>query len=154
MAHLDRVIASGSVDTTALDAFARDLGPLLLRSTDDATHVQLDSLDAHVRRALGQLDAREKKLFQVIVTGDHQARARSLGMQYFTRLLGEGEGEEHRVAYAEGITDEEAALALVGTRRLDHAIATAFFGDAKRLQRDVLADAAEAQLRDFAMPRL
>jgi hypothetical protein len=40
----------------------------------------------------------------------------------------------------------DEALALVGTRRMDIEIATAFFGDAKHLQRDVLGDAVEELL--------
>ena len=72
---------------------------------------------------------------------DHQARARSLGMQYFQKRLGEPPGAEERVSYAEGVADAEEALALVGTRRADRAIASAFFGDPHRLQRDVLGDA-------------
>jgi hypothetical protein len=41
---------------------------------------------------------------------------------------------------------------LVGTRRLDRAIASAFFGDPKRLQRDVLGDAAKSALERIALP--
>ncbi len=74
-----------------------------------------------------------------MVTGNHQARARSLGMQYFRRRFAEPEGAEDRVAYAEGVEDPEEALALVGTRRMDREISAAFFGDEKHLQRDVLA---------------
>ncbi len=40
-------------------------------------------------------------------------------------------------------------MALVGKRRFDRAIATAFFGDATRLQRDVLGDAAASLLGDL-----
>jgi hypothetical protein len=67
-------------------------------------------------------------------------------MQYFRRRLREPEGAEERVTYGEAVTDPDEALALVGRRRLDRAIALAFFGDAKRLQRDVLGDAVHEQL--------
>ena len=81
------------------------------------------------------------------MTGDHQARNRSLGMQYFQRRFGEEPGEEERVAYGEGVEDADEAHALVGTRRLDNAVAAAFFGDPKRLQRDVLGNAVHALLK-------
>lgn len=154
LAFLDRVLASGRATAADIDAFAGALGPALLRCTDDATRLQLDALHEHVTRALGRLDEREKETFHVVVTGDHQARARSLAMQYFQKLLGEEASDERRVAYAEGVADEDEALALVGTRRLDRTIARAFFGDERRLQRDVLGDAAHDRLASFPLPTL
>jgi len=67
-------------------------------------------------------------------------------MQYFRKRLEEPEGAEDRVAYAEGVETADQAFALVGTRRMDARIAEAFFGDAKRLQRDVLGDAVKELL--------
>jgi hypothetical protein len=63
--------------------------------------------------------------------------------------LREPEHSEERVAYAEGVSDEHEAFELVGTRRLDHAVAAAFFGDRKRLQRDLLGDSAAELLREL-----
>ena len=135
------------VDRARLDAFAGALGPLLLRLVDDATQLQLSALDGHAREALALLSREEVAALSVVVAGDHQARARSLGVQYFRRLLGEPDGVERRVTYGEGVADEQGALALVGTRRLDQAIGKAFFGDERRLQRDILGDSAAARLK-------
>jgi hypothetical protein len=132
----------------ALDAFAQTLGPVLLRLTHDATRIQLESLHACVEKALAAMSESEREELHVVVTGDHQARARSLGMQYFRMRLAESAQVEERVAYAEGTSDETEAFELVGTRRLDHALAAAFFGDRKRLQRDILGDSAAALLRE------
>lgn len=136
----------GRVSRGELTVFARELGPLLMRLTDDATQLQLDALHEHVEAALHMLSQQDRKWLQVVVAGDHQARARSLAMQYFQLRLREPTGVEQRVTYAEGVSDEQGALALVGTRRLDHAIGRAFFSDAYRLQRDILGDAAHARL--------
>jgi hypothetical protein len=122
------------------------LGPTLRRLIEAATRIQLASLHAAVMDALASLSADERRQLQVVVTGDHQARVRSLGMQYFRKLLREPEGSEERVTYAEGVNDEREARALVGTRRFDRALAATFFGDPKRLQRDLLGDAAKVQL--------
>jgi hypothetical protein len=134
-----------------LDGFARALGPVLLRLADDATGLQLDALHTHVEAALARLTQQDLAGLHVVVAGGHQARERSLAIQYFRKRMREPEGREQRVCYAEGVSDEAAALALVGTRRLDHAIGEAFFGDAQRLQRDVLGDAARARLADFEL---
>jgi hypothetical protein len=134
----------------AAEKFAHAIGPALLRLIHEATRLQLESLHACVERALAPMSAREREELHVVVTGDHQARARSLGMQYFKQRLRESHDTEERVAYAEGVSDEQQAFELVGTRRLDHAVAAAFFGDRKRLQRDILGDSAAALLRELS----
>ncbi|HEX2673828.1 MAG TPA: hypothetical protein VHM25_23275 [Polyangiaceae bacterium] len=122
--------------------FARDAGPRILRITELATCEQVAGLHEAVEATLGQLSADEQAALQVVVVGDHQARTRSLGMQYFKRRFREGDTDE-RVTYGENVDDEEEAILLVAKRRLDQRIARAFFGDEHRLQRDVLGDAAK-----------
>jgi hypothetical protein len=122
--------------------FAQQAREPLLRLTDLATDAELRSLHAATKSALELLSEPERDQLEVVVAGNHQARARSLGMQYFARRFGEHEGEEARVAYGENIETEEEALELVATRRLDRELALAFFGDERRMQRDLLADAA------------
>lgn len=151
---LDQLLAAGSLSTAALAAFAQRMGPVLLRSTEHATRIQLAALHAAAEAATADLDGEERTTLQIVVTGDHQARARSLGMQYFQKRLGEPPGVEERVTYGEGVADAEEALALVGTLRADRAIASAFFGDAHKLQRDVLGDAVHALLEHEELPPL
>jgi len=126
--------------------FARRAGPLLLRLTEHATRTHLEELHRRVNEVLATMSPEEHATLQVVVTGDHQARRRSLGMLYFERRLPPAEAGIDRVIYGEGIDDEREALALVGIQRIDRIIAKAFFGDEERLQRDVLGDAAEKLL--------
>jgi hypothetical protein len=133
--------------------FARDAGPRILRITELATSDQIAGLHEAVDSALATLSADEQRELQVVVVGDHQARARSLGMQYFQYRFREKPGADERVTYGENIDSEEEAVALVGTRRLDRVIARAFFGEEKRLQRDVLGDAAKRCLDAMHFPR-
>jgi hypothetical protein len=135
-------LADGRHDAAALATFAAALGPPLLAASHDATRLQLAALDAAAQALVATLDAAARDRLQVVVAGVHQARVRSLAMQYFQRFLDEPAGAERRVTYAEGVADEEEAVALVSTRRLDRDIARAFFGDPARLQRDILGDAA------------
>lgn len=72
-----------------LASFAETSGKRLLHLTELATRVQLTAIHAVVEKALGELDEAELRHFEVVVTGNHQARARSLGMQYFRKRLGE-----------------------------------------------------------------
>ncbi|MET0344424.1 MAG: hypothetical protein ABW252_25650 [Polyangiales bacterium] len=153
--ELDRYLdGDARRDPAARDAFAARLGPRLHRMVHAATALQLAALHAHTEAALHQLDAHERAALEVVVTGDHQARARSLPMQYFCKRLGEPEHGEHRVTYAEGVSDEHGALALVGTRRLDRNVARAFFGDERRMQRDILGDAAHDLLAEADLTKI
>jgi hypothetical protein len=131
--------------------FASDAGPRVLRITELATCEQIAGLHEAVEAILSGLSADDQGQVQVVVVGDHQARTRSLGMQYFKRRFHEP-GTDQRIAYGENITDEEAAISLVATRRLDKRIAQAFFGDEDRLQRDVLGDAAKRCLDQMRFP--
>ena len=152
LAFIDGAIAAGRTSAADLEGFAGETGAALMRLIKHATRIQLHALDACVTEHVARLSPAERRSLQVIVTGDHQARARSLAMQYFQARFGETRGAEDRVAYAEGVSDEADALALVGTRRLDAAIAGAFFGDPKRLQRDVLGDAVHERLAELDLP--
>ena len=139
------VAGAGSFD---LGTFASSIGPLLLKLTLHATAIHLSALDAAVEEELARMSHEEKACLQVVVTGDHQARSRSLGMQYFAKRLAQGSPDGERVLYAEGITAEDEAVALVALQRLDREVAGAFFGDSRRLQSDVLGGAAAQLLAD------
>ena len=132
--------------------FASEAGPQILRITELATREQISGLHEAVEAALSRLSTADQAALQVVVLGDHQARARSLGMQYFKRRFQEKPGTDQRVTFGENITDEAEAILLVGTRRLDKQIAQAFFGDENRLQRDVLGDAAARCLDEMGFP--
>jgi hypothetical protein len=146
--YISEILSRGVVTHASLAQFATDLGPVLLELIEEATRLELAALDRATALVLQHLTREQQKQLEVIVAGVHQARARSLPLQYFQQRLGEAPGEEHRLAYAESATDPLQARLLVGTRRLDKIIAEAFFGDAKRLQRDLLGDAAARLLQN------
>lgn len=152
LALCEHTLSTGQASRSALSALARDSGPPLLRLIDHATGVQLGALHARVEEVLAKMTPAERGALQVVVAGPHQARERSVAMQYFRKRLREPAHGEERVAYAENAADEKAALALVGTRRFDRALAGAFFGDERRLQRDLLGDAAAARLSQLELP--
>jgi hypothetical protein len=143
---LARTLAAGRVLTNEITLYAKEQGPLLLRVIDRATELELQAVHHATDQALATLEAEQRSQLEVVVAGVHQARARSLPLQYFQKRFGEKPGEEKRVTYAESAVDVEAARALIGTRKLDRLLAEAFFGDAQRLQRDVLGDSAAALL--------
>jgi hypothetical protein len=136
---LDELANGAAVDGVA---FARAMGSYLLSLLDHATRDQLAALDAAFEAVLAVLDEGERTALHVVVAGVHQARERSLGMQYFERRFDEPNDVDVRVTYAEAVTTVQEAVKLIGTHRFDEVLADAFFGDRRRLQRDLLGDAA------------
>jgi hypothetical protein len=126
--------------------FARKMAPLLLANIADAARVQIDAYHARTSEWRRKLTAEEWEKLRVIVLGSQMPRKENLAVQYFARLLGEA-GEGRRIVYAEGLFDEKRALNLLGTHLLDRQIATAFFNDPVRMNRDLLGDAAAEYLR-------
>ena len=150
---IDHIFSAGGPRTDDLAAFAARSGPLLRRLIDHATRLQLLALHERVEELLARMTDDERRGLVVVVAGDHQARVRSFAMQYFCKRFGETRAEEH-VLYGEGITSAEEARGLVGKNRADRDIAKAFFGDAKRLQRDLLGDAAAELLATMELSRI
>ena len=146
-AFVSEVLAQQRAEAAQLESFARQLGPQLLRLTEHATELELSALHAATEAAIEDMDDRQRACFEVVIAGAHQARDRSLPLQYFQKRFAEAPGEERRIAYAESVNSPDEARELVGTRRLDRKIATAFFGNPERLQRDVLGDAAASLLK-------
>jgi hypothetical protein len=70
-----------------------------------------------------------------------------------TRLLHQPEGsgaeQEDRLVYAEGLCDVESALDLLARHIVDQRASNLLFGDRRRLQEDLLADAASTEVRKF-----
>jgi hypothetical protein len=100
------------------------------------------------------MSAEEWATLTVVVPGPSPARVENAAVQYFARLFGESNGEGRRVVYAESLYDEEKALNLLGTLRLDSKVASAVFGDPYRMYRDFVADGARTVIDDIFAPPL
>src|SRR5262249_52994477 len=119
--------------------------PLLDANTDEAARAQIDGLHREMTRWKAKLSEAEWGKLVVVIQSSPMPRKKHLAVQYFSRLLGES-GEGRRIIYAESLFDEQRALTLLGTHLLDAQIGSDFFGDPKRMHRDLLADATTAYL--------
>lgn len=124
----------------------RAVAPLLLENALDAARAEIADLDAAITAVHRLLGPAELERLHVIVVGAHMAREGEIAMQYFQQLLGEREGL--RLVFAEGLWDEPSELQLLATHLLDASLGEGFFGDARRLHRDLLADAAAQVLAE------
>ncbi len=149
---MNGVIQTGRYGTTELVAFLRGLRPAIEASIAAAVRLEIDAYHAQMRAWRNELSAEEWERLRVVVVEAPQARNADLGLEYFARLLGEPV-EGGRIIFAASLylsEGEQWALDHVAKQKLDAAVATAFFDDPTRLDRDILGDAAKAYLETLA----
>ena len=145
---IDRYLAQGLPSGAELQAAARAFAPAILADAAEAARLQLDAIDADLRPWWASLSEAERAATYVVVLGGKEPRAGNLAYSYFVDLLGRDEAE-HRVVYAEGVFDQGGADALLAGLVTDRRLATDFFADERAMERDLLADGAEARLLEM-----
>jgi hypothetical protein len=150
-ALVDRVLAEGAVDFERLNEHVRAMASHAIETAQLAVCIELKQLHALLRQWRNYIgEARWAGLY-VVICGAHQPRYREATCQYFGRLLHEPEGygaqRENRLVYGEGVCDIDAALDLLARHIVDQRASKLLFGDRRRLQEDLLADAASTEVR-------
>jgi hypothetical protein len=146
--YIDRVLEKGGPEEASLSEYTRTVAPLLLANARDAARVQLDSLDEAFSPWRANLSDEEWERLYVIVLGPKMPRAGNLQFEYFAYAMGRDE-IGRRLLYGEGIFAIEPARQLLGTIVLDRQVARFFFDDPMRMDRDLLADGAQAYLLEL-----
>jgi hypothetical protein len=148
---VDRVLAEGAVDFNRLEEQLGALASHALETAQLAVCIELEQLHALLGRWRKDLGEQRWAGMYVVICGAHQPRYREAVCQYFGRLLHQAESkaaeQEDRLVYAEGLCDVDAALDLLARHVVDQRASNLLFGDRRRLQEDLLADAASAEVR-------
>jgi hypothetical protein len=153
LAFIDQVLKDGQVSPEGLTKYCRASRPDVMANCAAAARAQLQATHRQVMSWKKEMTAEEWDKLTVIVQGAQTPRKENAAVQYFARLFGESSGEGRRVVYAEGLWDEDKALNLLGTLRLDGKLSVAVFNDPFRMYRDILADVARDALDEiFASP--
>jgi hypothetical protein len=148
LALIDGYLATGVPAPDKLQGELRALAPTVLADAADAARAQIDAIDRDVRPWWAGLSQAERDQAFVVVLGNKTARVGNAAYAYFVNLLGAAE-DGHRVVYAEGIFDEPGADGLLATLLTDRRLSLDFFADERRMERDLLADGAEARLLEL-----
>lgn len=150
-ALVDRVLEEGAVDFERLHEHVRALTSHALETAQLAVCIELEQLHALLGRWRSDLGESRWAGLYVVICGAHQPRYREATCQYFGQLLHQPEGygaeREDRLVYAEGFCDVNAALDLLARHIVDQRASNLLFNDRRRLQEDLLADAARAEVR-------
>jgi hypothetical protein len=144
-AYLDNILKRETIDIASVDRYSRTLAPLLLANAADAANVQIEALDQAVHELNKKLKPGEFEKAIAVITGPKTPREGNLQFQYFVYAFGAGSAGT-RVLYMESIFDREAALGVLRTVLNDRVASQAFFGETYRLERDLMADGATAEL--------
>ncbi|AKJ04689.1 hypothetical protein ATI61_101232 [Archangium gephyra] len=151
-AILEQALAGDGVSAEALSAYTRAQVPDILRNAEDAARDQIETMHATIEAWKQQMTPEELDRLRAVVAVSHTARPGNVALQYFSVTLGEtweGRFDQEdlqpgkRVLASETSFDEAAAFSLLATHVLDASVGTRFFGEEIRLERDLLADAAE-----------
>lgn len=145
LAFIDRALERGSVTAAELEATARESAPTLLANGADAARIQLDALHEKVEAWRATLAPGEWERLRVLVLGPRMPRDGNLQFEYFAYAMGR-DAVDRRLIYAESIFDPDQALSLLGTIVTDRSLSAAAFGDEMRMDRDFMADGAQAHL--------
>src|SRR5215813_7213736 len=150
-ALVDRVLEEGEVDFDRLQEHIRALASHALETAQLAICIELEQLHALLGRWRSDLGEERWAGLYVVICGAHQPRYQEATCQYFGRLLHQPESygteREDRLVYAEGFCDVNAALDLLARHIVDQRASNLLFGDRRRLQEDLLADAARTEVR-------
>jgi hypothetical protein len=146
LAFLDKTIAAGRVTPVELHAFTSAISPAILANAYDASERQLLGLHALVTRWRAELNDDEWQRLYVVVLGPKVAREGNAQLEYFAYAMGR-EAIDKRLIYAEGMFAMPQGLDLLATLVRDRDASAYFFDDELRLDRDLLADAAQLHLK-------
>jgi len=148
---VDRVLADGVVNFKRLEEHVQGLASSALETARLAVCIELEQLHALLGRWRNHLGETRWAGLYAVICGAHQPRYREATCQYFGRLLHQPEGygaeREDRMVYAEGVCDVDTALDLLARHIVDQRASNLLFGDRRRLQEDLLADAANTEVR-------
>jgi hypothetical protein len=149
LTFIDAVLKDGQVSADDLTRFCRASRPDAMANAAASGRAQLLATHRQVMEWKKDMTAEEWSTLTVIIQGSQTPRVDNAVVQYFARLFGETRGEGRRIVYAEGLWDEDKALNLLGTLRLDGKLSVAVFNDPYRMYRDLLADLARPIIDDL-----
>ena len=142
---MQKALAQESYTMEELTSAARDVAPYLLASATDAAKFQIDRMDGIVKQWRAEFSPEEWSRLRVMVLGPRMPRNGYVQLAYFRFLMGE-EALGKTLIYGENIFDQKGAIGLLSTILQDRAIGEIAFNDEMRMDRDMMADGAEAYL--------
>ena len=147
-AYIAAELPKAAPDRAAFVDLMAAIKPFWLADAADAARAQLVALHDIVDGWRTAMDPADWARLHVVVPGAPAARAGNLQVQYFLRMLGEP-APGNRVIYSENLFSEDRAMGVYAATLADRVLAGLVFGDAFRMDRDLLGFAAGSVLDDI-----
>lgn len=142
--YLDKLLLTKQWTSAELAAYYKEAVSFINMQGKMAAETELANLDRALNQWLAPMSAEEKKRIGIVVGVVHQARAREHIIMYLSKRFSrpapsEGALNENGLVVAEGLFDENAALALLARHYLDRDIGEIVFAEVERMQKDLMA---------------
>ncbi len=147
IAFTEHIAADGKVTKQELLSFTRKLRAPIESNIYDSVGLELAAINLQVMKWKHQMSPQQWSRLHAVIIGGHMPRQHESRMQYFSRLLEQGQ-EGDKIIYMEGSGDEQQALDLLATHILDRSIGEEFFGNPWHMHRDLLSEGAKRYLME------
>ncbi|WP_127101755.1 hypothetical protein [Legionella sp. km772] len=142
---IQKALRENSCSTGQLEHFFQDIAPLIKLNMRDAVQAQLNTIDKQMIIIEKSLSKEERgKLFVVIPVSKAPRKDNLLG-QYFSKRL-KAPMDSARLIFAEGLTDKQDILTLVGAWQIEADLSKLFFLNPDSMKKDILGADAKDQL--------
>ncbi|MFC3229082.1 hypothetical protein ACFOGJ_17685 [Marinibaculum pumilum] len=132
-------------DRAAFTGLMDRIRPLWLADAADAGRMQMVELNRIVQGWRAAMPPEDWARLRVVVLGPRAPRANNAQTRYFARLLGERAPGE-RVIYAENLFEPAQGMSLLGGVVMDRALSSLVFGNAYRMEEDLMGFAAGGEI--------
>jgi hypothetical protein len=140
------------VSQQALNNFFSLISPLIMENINEATKIEITLLNQQMTKIQHQLTPEERNKLFVIIPVPKMPRQENIVGQYFSKYMNVPI-ETERLIYAEGLTDTQSVLSIVGTWQIESLLSASFFHDPDRMKKDLVSTNAKAYLQHCKVDR-
>jgi len=142
---IQKAFQKNSCSNAELEQFFQEIAPLIRQNMSDAVQAELKVLNQQMNKIEQQLTNIEQKNLFVVIPVSKAPRKDNLLGQYFSKRLNVPM-ESARLIFAEGLTDTNAILTLVGSWQTEADLSRLFFHNPNSMKRDILGEDAKQLL--------
>lgn len=130
----------------AMNSFFDLISPLIMENINEATKIEITLINKQMTKIQHQLTSEERNKLFVIIPVPKMPRQDNIVGQYFSKYLNISI-ESERLIYAEGLTETQSVLSVVGTWQIESLLSASFFHDPDRMKKDLVSNNAQEYLQ-------
>lgn len=143
---LQKAISKKEISDQSVADFFNSISPFIMKNINEASRNEINLLNKQMAKIQHQLTPEERSRLFVVIPVSKMPRQDNLVGQYFSKYLN-APIDSARLTYAEGLTDTENVLSVVGTWQIEAALSAAFFHDPNKMKKDILGVSTQEYLQ-------